>query len=82
MTRRNGNGVWEGNLKEGTGKVKVGERRFRRSLFFCFPLEKGRGIKPGELLGAPHAVLMKTTPNGGGLVRRPQGNTFLIHHWN
>ena len=46
MTRRNGNGVWEGNLKEGTGKVKVGERRFRRSLFFCFPLEKGEGDKP------------------------------------
>jgi lipoyl-dependent peroxiredoxin len=55
MTTRTGNAVWEGTLREGTGKVKLGSGAFEGPYSFASRFESGKGTNPEELLGAAHA---------------------------
>ena len=55
MTTRTGNAVWEGTLKEGIGKVKLGSGAFEGPYSFASRFENGKGTNPEELLGAAHA---------------------------
>jgi osmotically inducible protein OsmC len=53
MPVRNGEAVWEGNLREGKGTVKFGP--FEGPYTFASRFEDGTGTNPEELIGAAHA---------------------------
>lgn len=53
MPVRNGEAVWEGNLREGKGTVKFGP--FEGPYTFASRFEDGSGTNPEELIGAAHA---------------------------
>ncbi|MBI5838758.1 MAG: OsmC family protein [Chloroflexi bacterium] len=55
MAVRNAEAVWDGNLKEGRGKMKLGSGAFEGSYTWSSRFENGRGTNPEELLGAAHA---------------------------
>jgi osmotically inducible protein OsmC len=55
MPVRNAEAVWDGSLKEGNGKVKLGSGAFEGSYTWSSRFEDGRGTNPEELLGAAHA---------------------------
>jgi osmotically inducible protein OsmC len=55
MIIRTANAVWEGNLKDGRGEMKVGSGAFDGPYTFASRFEGGKGTNPEELLGAAHA---------------------------
>ena len=55
MATRNGSAEWRGDLKGGSGTVKVGEGVFEGSYSFSSRFEEGEGTNPEELLAAAHA---------------------------
>jgi osmotically inducible protein OsmC len=55
MTTRRAHARWEGNLKEGSGKVDFGAGAFSAPYSFAPRFEQGAGTNPEELLGAAHA---------------------------
>ncbi len=46
---------WKGNLKEGSGTMKVGSGVYQGPYTFASRFESGPGTNPEELLGAAHA---------------------------
>ncbi len=55
MPTRNANAVWEGNLKEGNGRVKLGSGAFEGKYSFATRFESAPGTNPEELIAAAHA---------------------------
>jgi lipoyl-dependent peroxiredoxin len=55
MAIRTGQGIWEGDLKSGKGKVKLGSGAFEGQYSFSSRFEEGIGTNPEELIGAAHA---------------------------
>jgi osmotically inducible protein OsmC len=55
MATRNGSAEWHGDLKGGSGTVKVGDGAFEGAYSFSSRFEDGEGTNPEELLGAAHA---------------------------
>ena len=55
MSARIGSAVWQGDLKGGSGTVKVGEGRFEGGYSFSSRFEEGKGTNPEELIAAAHA---------------------------
>jgi len=55
MAVRSANAVWEGDLKGGKGKVKLGSGSFEGAYSFASRFEEGKGTNPEELIGAAHA---------------------------
>jgi osmotically inducible protein OsmC len=55
MAVRNSEAVWDGSLKEGNGKVKLGSGAFEGSYTWASRFESEKGTNPEELLGAAHA---------------------------
>jgi osmotically inducible protein OsmC len=55
MTVRISDAVWEGNLKNGKGKMKFGGGAFEGNYTWSSRFENGAGTNPEELLGAAHA---------------------------
>ena len=55
MLLRNGSAVWEGNLKDGKGKVSLQSGAFEGQYSFSSRFEEGTGTNPEELIGAAHA---------------------------
>ena len=55
MPTRQSNAVWNGGLKNGSGKVRVGEGVFEGPYSFASRFETGDGTNPEELLAAAHA---------------------------
>lgn len=52
MPVRIANAIWEGNLKEGNGVVKLGSGAFEGRYSFSSRFEEGAGTNPEELIGA------------------------------
>ena len=46
---------WNGSLKEGSGKMKLGTGAFEGQYTFASRFENGKGTNPEELIGAAHA---------------------------
>jgi osmotically inducible protein OsmC len=46
---------WNGSLKEGAGKMRVGTGAFEGPFTFASRFENGKGTNPEELIGAAHA---------------------------
>lgn len=55
MPVRNAEAVWQGNLKEGKGTVKLGSGAFEGHYSAASRFENGSGTNPEELIGAAHA---------------------------
>ena len=55
MPVRKANAVWEGDLKEGQGKVALGSGAFEGPYSFGSRFEEAKGTNPEELIGAAHA---------------------------
>lgn len=55
MPTRTAHARWEGNLKEGKGKVDFGNGAFKAAYSFASRFEEGSGTNPEELLAAAHA---------------------------
>jgi osmotically inducible protein OsmC len=55
MAIRNAEAEWNGSLKEGNGRVKLGSGAFEGQYSFSSRFESGTGTNPEELIGAAHA---------------------------
>lgn len=55
MVTRKASAIWEGSIKEGSGKVKLGSGAFEGAYSFASRFEGGKGTNPEELIGAAHA---------------------------
>jgi osmotically inducible protein OsmC len=55
MAKRTASAVWEGTLKDGKGRVKLGSGAFEGQYSFASRFEDGTGTNPEELIGAAHA---------------------------
>ena len=55
MPVRTASAVWEGNLKEGKGRMKFGGGAFDGAFSFASRFEEGPGTNPEELIAAAHA---------------------------
>ena len=55
MATRQAHARWEGNIKDGKGKVDFGRGAFTGAYSFASRFEEGAGTNPEELLGAAHA---------------------------
>jgi len=56
MIIRKAEARWEGNLREGKGRIKVGSGAFEGPYSFGTRFESVQGTNPEELLGAAHAA--------------------------
>lgn len=55
MAVRNAEAEWNGSLKEGKGRLKLGSNAFDGQYSFSSRFESGTGTNPEELIGAAHA---------------------------
>jgi len=55
MAKRKANAVWEGDLKNGKGRLSVESGAFTGKYSFSSRFEEGQGTNPEELIGAAHA---------------------------
>lgn len=55
MPARTASAIWEGSLREGKGKMKLGSGAFEGAYSFASRFEEGSGTNPEELIGAAHA---------------------------
>jgi osmotically inducible protein OsmC len=55
MPARTASAVWEGDLKGGKGRVKLGSGAYEGAYSFVSRFESGAGTNPEELIGAAHA---------------------------
>jgi osmotically inducible protein OsmC len=55
MATRNGSAEWNGNLKDGSGTVTVGDGVWSGDYSFASRFEEGEGTNPEELIAAAHA---------------------------
>ncbi len=52
MAVRKAEAVWKGNLKDGSGRMKLGSGAFEGAYSFSSRFEEGTGTNPEELIGA------------------------------
>jgi lipoyl-dependent peroxiredoxin len=55
MPTRTSSALWEGNLRDGSGTMKLGSGAFEGSYSFMSRFESGSGTNPEELIAAAHA---------------------------
>lgn len=55
MPTRDAEAVWEGNLKEGRGNIKLASGAFNGAYSFTTRFAEGTGTNPEELIAAAHA---------------------------
>lgn len=55
MPIRTASAVWNGNLNQGKGRMKLGSGAFEGAYSFSSRFEEGPGTNPEELVGAAHA---------------------------
>jgi osmotically inducible protein OsmC len=55
MPTRTSSALWEGNLRDGSGTMKLGSGAFEGSYSFMSRFESGAGTNPEELIAAAHA---------------------------
>lgn len=55
MVTRTSSARWAGNLKEGSGTVRLGSGAYEGPYTFASRFETGPGTNPEELIGAAHA---------------------------
>ncbi len=70
MPTRNAEAVWDGSLKEGSGKMRFGSGAYEGAYTWASRLENAKGTNPEELIGAAHAgcysMALSATLGGAG----------------
>ena len=56
MATRNGSAEWRGDLKSGSGDLRLGSGAFEGAYSFASRFEEGQGTNPEELIAAAHAA--------------------------
>ena len=83
MAVRTANARWEGSLKEGDGKMRLGSGAFEGAYSFASRFEEGTGTNPEELIGAAHAgcFSMALSAALGGAGHDPESieTSALVH---
>ena len=75
MPVRNSDATWEGGLKGGKGKLKLGSGAYEGQYSFMSRFEQGTGTNPEELIAAAHAgcysmALSAMLEKGGHVAKR------------
>jgi osmotically inducible protein OsmC len=65
MPVREASAVWNGTLKEGQGKMRLGGGAYEGPYSFSSRFEEGKGTNPEELIGAAHAGCFSMALSGG-----------------
>ena len=83
MAVRKSEAVWEGNLKEGGGRMKLGSGYFEGPYTFASRFEEGEGPNPEELIGAAHAgcfsMFLSSLLSNNGYVPTKIHTTATVH---
>ncbi len=83
MAIRNAEAVWEGNLQEGRGTMKLGSGAFEGPYTFKSRFEEGPGTNPEELIGAAHAgcfsMFLSAVLSGAGHTVKRVRTTAKVH---
>ena len=83
MAVRNAEAVWEGNLKEGHGDMKVGSGAFEVPYSYQTRFEEEPGTNPEELVGAAHAgcfsMYLSAVISGAGHTVKRIHTTARVH---
>jgi osmotically inducible protein OsmC len=84
MAIRNAEAVWEGNLKEGKGSMRLGGGAFEGAYSYSSRFEEGTGTNPEELIGAAHAgcysmALSADLEKNGGYTAKRIHTTAKVH---
>jgi osmotically inducible protein OsmC len=83
MAVRKSEAVWEGTLKEGGGRMIVGDGYFEGPFTFASRFEEGEGTNPEELVGAAHAgcfsMFLSSLLSNNGYVPTRIHTTATVH---
>ena len=83
MAIRKAEAVWEGNLREGKGRVKLGSGAFEGTYSYISRFEEGTGTNPEELIGAAHAgcfsMALSADLAGGGYTPKRVHTTAQVY---
>lgn len=83
MAVRSSEARWEGNLKDGSGTVKLGSGYFEGPFTFASRFESGKGTNPEELIGAAHAgcfsMFLSALLSGDGFTPNSVETTATVH---
>lgn len=83
MAIRKAEAVWQGNLKEGKGSVKLGSGAYEGPYSFNSRFEEGPGTNPEELIGAAHAgcysMFLSAVLSGDGYTVNRVHTTAKVH---
>lgn len=83
MATRTAEAVWEGNLREGKGRLKLGSGAYEGPYSFQSRFESGAGTNPEELIGAAHAGCFSMALSAGltkaGITAKRIHTTARVH---
>jgi osmotically inducible protein OsmC len=83
MAVRKAEAVWEGNLQEGKGTMKLGSGAFEGAYSFASRFQEGTGTNPEELIGAAHAgcfsMFLSAVLSKGGYPPKRVHTTATVH---
>jgi len=83
MAIRTGQGIWEGNLVNGKGRIKFGSGAFEGQYSFSSRFEEGKGTNPEELIGAAHAgcfsMAFSAALSEAGFIPKKVDTTAKVH---
>lgn len=83
MPARSAEAIWEGDLKQGRGTVKLGSGAFEGKYSFSSRFESGTGTNPEELIAGAHAgcfsMALSHGPSQAGFPPRRVHTTAKVH---
>lgn len=83
MPARKSEATWQGNLKDGSGTMKLGSGRYEGPFTYASRFESGKGTNPEELVGAAHAgcysMFLSALLSGDGYVPDRVHTTATVH---
>jgi len=83
MATRKSEAEWNGNLREGSGRVKLGSGAFEGKYSFASRFEEAGGTNPEELIAAAHAGCFSMALSAGlgraGFTPRRVHTTAAVH---
>jgi lipoyl-dependent peroxiredoxin len=83
MPARQASAVWEGNLKDGKGTMKLGSGAYEGAYSFASRFESGKGTNPEELMAAAHAgcfsMALSAALSKAGFTPKKIATTATVH---
>jgi lipoyl-dependent peroxiredoxin len=83
MAVRVSSAEWKGNLKEGSGKMRLASGAYEGPFTYASRFESGKGTNPEELIGAAHAgcfsMFLSALLSGAGHPPTSVRTTATVH---